>query len=207
PSLQRSDLSVTVIEAGDRVVNTARPEHSAYVLRFLEHHGVTVRLHSPVQRVEEKHVELASGEVVEGFTLIWTAGVRPPDIVRTLPLTHTRDGRVQVDDHLRALDAAGQPIENVYVIGDNAAAADGHGGYLPRLAQTAVATGRYLGHELVKRARGRGVKPFSYHGKGYIISLGKHSSVVDLFGIPFSGRLAWLMWAGYHLLTTVRFPP
>jgi len=205
PSLHRSDLSVTVIEAGDRVVNTARPEHSAYVLRFLEHHGVTVRLRSPVARVEEKHVQLASGEVVEGFTLIWTAGVRPPDIVRTLPLTHTRDGRVQVDDHLRALDAAGKPIENVYVIGDNAAAADGHGGYLPRLAQTAVATGRYLGDELVKRSVGKGVKPFSYHGKGYIISLGKHSSVVDLFGIPFSGRLAWLMWAGYYLITMVGF--
>jgi NADH dehydrogenase len=179
PSLQRSDLTVTVIEAGDRVVNTARPDHSAYVLRFLEHRGVVVRLSSPVAKVEEKCVHLASGEVVEGFTLLWTAGVRPPDLVRTLPLTHTRDGRVQVDDHLRALDASGKPIENVYVIGDSAAAADGHGGYFPRLAQTAVATGRYLGDQLVKRAQGRTVRPFSYHGKGYIISLGKHSSVVD----------------------------
>jgi NADH dehydrogenase len=205
PSLQRSDLSVTVVEAGDRVVNTARPDHSAYVLRFLERHGVAVRLSSPVAKVEEKRVHLASGEVVEGFTIIWTAGVRPPDLVRSLPLTHTRDGRVQVDDHLRALDASGKPIENVYVIGDSAAAADGHGGYFPRLAQTAVATGRYLGDQLVKRARGRAIGPFSYHGKGYIISLGKHSSVVDFFGVPFSGRLAWLMWAGYYLITMVGF--
>jgi NADH dehydrogenase len=205
PSLHRSDLSVTVIEAGERVVNTARPDHSAYVLRFLEHHGVVVRLRSPVARVEEKRVHLAGGEVVEGFTILWTAGVRPPDIVRELPLLHARDGRVQVDDHLRALDSNGKPIENVYVIGDSSAAPDGHGGYVPRLAQTAVATGRYLGRQLVKRAEGKAGGPFFYHGKGYIISLGKHSSVVTFFGLPFSGRLAWLMWAGYYLITMVGF--
>jgi len=205
PSLQRSDLSVTVIEAGERVGNTARPIHSAYVQRFLEHRGVVVRLRSPVARVEPNRVYLADGTRVDGFTLIWTAGVHPPDLVRALPLLHERDGRVRVDDRLRALDQAGQPLENVFVIGDSAAAPDGHGGYFPRLAQTAVATGRYLGNLLVRRAEGRAIRPFSYHGKGYIISLGKHSSVVDFFGIPVSGRLAWLMWAGYYLVQMVGF--
>jgi NADH dehydrogenase len=203
PSLHRSDLTVTLLEAGERVVSTARPEHSAYVLRFLERHGVIVRLRAPVVRVEPRRVWLADGSVAEGFTLVWTAGVRPPAVVRELALLHSADGRVRVDDHLRALDSEGRPLDHVFAIGDCGAAADGRGGYFPRLAQSAVATGRYVGDALVRRASGRAVGPFRYQGKGYIISLGKHSSVVELMGLPFSGRLAWLLWAAYYLITMV----
>jgi NADH dehydrogenase len=205
PSLHRSDVTVTVLEAGERVVSTARPEHSAYVLRFLERHGVTVRLNAPVVRVEPRRVHLADGGAVEGFTLVWTAGVQPPAVVRELPLLHSEDGRVRVDDHLRALEPSGRPLDHVFVIGDCGAAADGQGGYFPRLAQAAVATGRYVGDALVRRATGRPAEPFAYQGKGYIISLGQHSSVVELMGVPFSGRLAWLLWAAYYLITMVGF--
>jgi hypothetical protein len=38
---------------------------------------------------------------------------------------------------------------------------------------------------------------------GYIISLGKHSSVLDLFGIPVAGKLAWLLWAAAYLVKMV----
>src|SRR5439155_2796494 len=134
-SLHRSDVSVTVLEAGDRLVNTARPAHSAYVQRFLERRGVQVRLQAPVVRVDPRCVRLADGSVAEGFTLIWTAGVRPPQVVRGLPLAHADDGRVRVDPRLRALDPDGRPVEDVFVIGDCGAVADGRGGYLPRLAQ------------------------------------------------------------------------
>ena len=204
-SLHRSDVSVTVLEAGDRLVNTARPAHSAYVQRFLERRGVQVRLQAPVVRVDPRCVRLADGSVAEGFTLIWTAGVRPPQVVRGLPLAHADDGRVRVDPRLRALDPDGRPVEDVFVIGDCGAVADGRGGYLPRLAQVAVATGRHVGQELVARARARAPARFGYKGKGYIISLGKHSSVVELMGVPFSGRLAWLLWAAYYLITMVGF--
>ncbi|MBI1795709.1 MAG: FAD-dependent oxidoreductase [Candidatus Eisenbacteria bacterium] len=203
PSLDRSDLTVRVLESGDRIVNTALPEHSAYVLRFLERRGVDVRLGAAATRVEPRAVHLADGTVVEGFTLIWTAGVRPPEVIRDLPLAHAKDGRIVVDGRLRALDPSGTPLDDVLVIGDCAAASDERGGYQPRLAQTAVASGRRAGDNLVRRARGLAPRAFSMKLKGYIISLGKHSSVVELMGIPFSGRLAWLMWAGYYLIQMV----
>src|SRR5678815_1118310 len=55
------------------------------------------------------------------------------------------------------------------------------------------------------RARGKTVPPFRHKTAGYIISLGKHSSVLDLFGIPLSGKLAWLLWAGAYLVKMVGF--
>ena len=205
PSLKRSHLTVTVIEAGDRLVPTARPQHSEYVRRFLERRGATLLLGARVREVESKRVFLADGRVVPGFTLIWTAGVRPPPVVQELAVQKGPEGRARVDEYLRALDPEGRPIEHVRVIGDSAAAMLGDGTFQPALAQTAMEMGGAVGRELVAQARGRAARPFHYHNAGYIISLGKHSSVLDLFGIRMSGKLAWLAWAGAYLIKMVGF--
>jgi NADH dehydrogenase len=205
PSLHRSDVTVTILEGGDRVVPTARPEHSTYVLRFLERRGVRVVRNARAAHVGPRHVELADGTRVEGFTILWTAGVHPPDVVRSLPLAHVKDGRVLVDSHLHALLPDGTAREDVYVIGDSAASKRSDGAYQPALSQTAIAMGGHVGRELDAIARHTSAPPFSFHDAGYIISLGKHSSVVELFGIPVSGKLAWLMWAGAYLVKMVGF--
>jgi NADH:ubiquinone reductase (H+-translocating) len=203
PTLQAEDLSVTIVEGGDRIVPSARPEHSAYVHRFLERRGVRIELHSMVRRVDPKCLHIADGRMISAFTIIWTAGVCPPPIVRELPLAHTTGGRVRVDEYLRAIGPDGSPVEGVYVLGDCAASLRPDGSFQPALSQTAVAMGSYLGNALVREAKGKEVEPFGFRQAGYIISLGKHSSVVELFGIPVSGKLAWLLWAGAYLVKMV----
>jgi hypothetical protein len=63
--------------------------------------------------------------------------------------------------------------------------------------------GAHVGEALVRRAEGRPARPFGFRSAGYIISLGQHSSVVDVAGLRLSGRLAWLMWAGAYLVKMV----
>ena len=205
PSIRPSMVCVTVLEGGDRLVPSARPKHSAYVQRHLEKRGVVVRLKARVTAVEDKRVSFAAGSPLEAFTILWTAGVRPPDVVRTLPLEHVPDGRVVVDAQLRALDPMGRPVEDVFVIGDCAASQRPDGKLQPALSQTAIAMGTHVGETLVRRARGLPAAPFRFQDAGYIISLGAHSSVLELFGIPLSGRLAWLAWAGAYLVKMVGF--
>jgi len=203
PNLSPQDLSVTIVEGGPRLVPSAKPEHSTYVHRFLERRGVRILLNTPVKRVEPKRLFLPEGRTLDGFTLIWTAGVGPPPLVRELPLSFHKDGRAIVDDHLRPLDASGKAIENVYVLGDCAASPRPAGGYQPAISQTAIAMGTYVGDALVRRAHGKAVESFRFKDAGYIISLGKHSSVVSLFGLSVSGKLAWLLWAGAYLIKMV----
>jgi NADH dehydrogenase len=203
PNLSPQDLSVTIVEGGDRPVPSAKPEHSEYVLRFLERRGVRALLRSPVTRVEPKRLHLPDGATLDAFTLIWTAGIRPPDLVRDLPLLFHRDARVLVDEQLRALDASGAALQDVYVLGDCAAAKRADGKLQPALSQTAIAMGTHVGRSLVRRALGKPPEAFEFEDVGYIISLGKHSSVVSLFGVSVSGKLAWLLWAGAYLVKMV----
>jgi NADH dehydrogenase len=203
PALQPSHLSVTVIEGNERLVPAARPEHSEYVRRFLEHRGIRLELAARVTRVEEKRVHLGDGRTLEGFTLLWTAGVTPPPLVRDLPLSFAKDGRVLVDDELHALDRDGKALQDVYVIGDCAASTRADGRFQPQLSQTAIAMGGSVGQALVRRAKGQSPRKFDFHDKGYIISLGKHSSVLELFGVPLSGKVAWLLWAAAYLVKMV----
>ncbi len=203
PSLSPSHLSVTVVEGGPRLVPSARPEHSEYVARFLARHGVSVELGAAVSRVEPHAVHLSDGRTLEAFTILWSAGVTPAALVRDLPLQHQRDGRVCVDEQLRALRSDGSAFEEVYVIGDCAASPRPDGRMQPQLSQTAIAMGAHVGRTLVRRAEGRPAEPFSFKDVGYIISLGKHSSVLDLFGVALSGKLAWLAWAGAYLIKMV----
>jgi len=205
PSLSASHVSITVVEGGDRLVPAARPEHSAYVKRFLARRGVRIELGSLVQRVDPHSVTLADGRTLGAFTIVWTTGVTPPELVRSLPVLHHKDGRVCVNEHLQALLPDGSPLEDVYVIGDCAAAKRADGRMQPQLSQTAIAMGIHVGKTLVRRAHGKPPTRFSFRDAGYIISLGKHSSVLDLFGIPLSGQLAWLLWAGAYLVKMVGF--
>jgi NADH dehydrogenase len=205
PRLHAADLSVTILEGADRIVSSARPEHSAYIHRYLERRGVRIRLGAAVERVEPKRLHLRGGEIMDAFTIVWTGGVHPPEFVRELPLSHAKDGRIVVDDRLRAVDPSGRPVECVYVLGDCAASLRPDGRYQPALSQTAVAMGSYLGEALVREAEGKTIAPFRFRSAGYIISLGKHSSVVELFGVPVAGKLAWLLWAAAYLVKMVGF--
>jgi NADH dehydrogenase len=164
-----------------------------------------VLLGAAVRRVEPHAVELSDGRMLPAFTTVWTAGVTPSAMVRELDLLRHRDGRVRVDEYLRALKPDGTPLEDVYVIGDCAAAQRADGRMQPQLSQTAIAMGTHVGRTLVRRASGRAAERFAFRDAGYIISLGKHSSVLDLFGVPLSGKLAWLAWAGAYLVKMVGF--
>jgi NADH:ubiquinone reductase (H+-translocating) len=110
-----------------------------------------------------------------------------------------------VDLLLRALGPGGAPLDDVFVVGDCAAGDRGDGVPHPMLAQTAIHMGAHVGANLVRRARGRTPRPFAFRSTGYIISLGQKSSVVEVFGVPLSGRLAWLAWAFAYLVKMVGF--
>jgi NADH dehydrogenase len=104
-----------------------------------------------------------------------------------LPTGH--NGRVKVDRYLRAL---GHP--EIYVAGDLASVVDPRSGHvLPPLAQVALEEGETVARNLHAELEGRPLEAFTFHDKGFVVSVGTRRGVADIAGVTSGGRLAHLL--------------
>ncbi|HYM52099.1 MAG TPA: FAD-dependent oxidoreductase, partial [Candidatus Dormibacteraeota bacterium] len=91
--------------------------------------------------------------------------------------------------------------EGVFAIGDCAAipnVADPGGGPYAATAQNAVREARQLARNVLAHIDSGQMTPFRYRPLGTLASLGHHTGVGEVFGIPVRGWIAWFMWRGYY---------
>ena len=55
------------------------------------------------------------------------------------------------------------------------------------------------------RLQGHSTRPFHYHDKGNVATIGRRAAVVDLGYLRLSGTLAWLVWLVIHLWYLIGF--
>ena len=202
PNVPLSLVSIHVIEAGSRLLGGLREEHAAVAERHLRTLGVNVVLHRKVAKVDGEQVILDDGAIVRAHTLVWTTGVRGPVLESPWSWALGRGGRLKVDGHGRVLDTDGV-VEGVWAIGDAADWTDDKGAPVPQVAQGAFQTGKTVAANIVAGIERRSMQTLAYFDYGYIVGLGRHSTVARPLGIPISGMLAWYFWAFYYLFAMV----
>ncbi len=184
--------SVTLVEAGPRLLPSFTENSSAHAKSELEELGVTVLVDSAVDRMYPGDVHLNSGEVLPAGTIIWAAGVAAPAEWNVLGETD-RSNRLMVSDTLRL-----QP--NVWVVGDMAHVVDADDRPLPMVASVAMQQGRYVAAGIEKILKGEEPQPFSYKDKGQMATIGRRRAVVEMpNGIKLHGTIAWFAWLGLHV--------
>jgi NADH dehydrogenase len=191
PELAAASIRILLLEAGDRVLPTFKPRLSAYAQAELARRGVEVRLGVKVESADDVGIVLHDGTELPTATLVWTAGVKPADLLDTPPR------RIDVDDHFRVRDVA-----NVYAIGDVAAGRDRHGEVLPMLSPAAMQAGRYVAREIVD---GPARHPFRYRDKGTLATIGRTSAVGQVGPLSFTGFVGWIVWLVVHLYYLIGF--
>jgi NADH dehydrogenase len=89
---------------------------------------------------------------------------------------------------------------DVFVAGDTAAMTqDGHP--VPGVAQAAIQQGRFVGHLIANRVRGRkDGRPFRYHSKGNMAVVGENFAILEAGRLRTGGFATWLVWAALHVL-------
>jgi len=191
PELSASPLRVSLLEGGDRLLPMFVPRLSAYTQRELERRGVEVRTNTLVASADDGGVVLHDGTRVETASMVWTAGVRPNDLV------HDEPERLAVDDQLRVVGA-----QNVYAIGDAAAAHDQRGNVLPMVSPPAMQAGRYVARHIVD---GDSARAFRYRDKGMLATIGRRAAVGQIGRFRFRGFVGWVVWLVVHLYYLVGF--
>jgi NADH dehydrogenase FAD-containing subunit len=189
-----SKLRVILVHSGPRILPQFPEALSAKALQHLQDLGVEVRLNSRVTGVDADGVTIGA-ERIASKNVVWTAGVAPHPLVRTLGLTSDRSGRVVVQGDC---SVPGHP--EVFIIGDAASFSPLNGKPLPGVAQVALQQGTYVGRLISRKiAREPAPKPFHYFDKGNLAVIGPFYAVIDSFGIRSTGFWAFWVWIYVHL--------
>jgi NADH:ubiquinone reductase (H+-translocating) len=180
---------VQLVEAGPTILAGSSPQLIDKAAKTLADLGVQVRTNAVVAAATEDGFRLKDGQLVEGGVFVWAGGVKAPELVADSGLPTGYNGRVKVDQYLRVLDRP-----EIYVAGDLASVTDPRTGHvLPPLAQVALEEGETVARNLDAELEGRPLEAFSFHDKGFVVSVGTRRGVADIAGITTGGRLAHLL--------------
>jgi len=193
PSLGQEDLRMVLVHSGDEILPELDPRLGAYARRKLTSRGVDIRLKTRVLAATDDLVTLSDGTAIPTRTIVWTAGTMPHPLVSTLPC-QKESGRLRVNAELELVDRSG-----VWALGDCAWIPDADGRPYPPTAQHAIRQGRIVAHNIVAQMQGRPKRPFVFRTVGQLASIGRRTGVAQIFGIRFSGFLAWWLWRSIYL--------
>jgi NADH dehydrogenase len=181
--------AVRLVEAGPTILAGSSPQLIDKAARILADLGVQVRTNAVVAAATEEGFRLTDGQLVEGGVFVWAGGVKAPELVADSELPTGHNGRVKVDRYLRVLDHP-----EIYVAGDLASVTDPRTGHvLPPLAQVALEEGETVARNLDAELEGSPLEAFTFHDKGFVVSVGTRRGVADIASITTGGRLAHLL--------------
>ena len=181
----------------DRIMPEIPASLAEFASRELRVRGIELRTGTRLERMDEHSATLSTGERVPTRLVCWTAGVKPPAIVRQLGLPLTSAGRIDVNATMRV---KGQ--DNVWAIGDAAAVPDPaqrRRQPSPPTAQHALRQGRVVGSNVAATLAGKRRRPFRYRTLGVFVDMGQHKAVATVFGLRLRGFPAWFAARTYHL--------
>jgi NADH:ubiquinone reductase (H+-translocating) len=181
--------AVQLVEAGPAILAGSSPQLIGKASKILSDLGVQVRTNAAIAAATEEGFQLADGQLVEGGAFVWAGGVKVPELVTDSALPTGHNGRVKVDQYLRVLDH-----REIYAAGDLASVTDPRTGHvLPPLAQVALEEGETVARNLDAELNGKPLEAFTFHDKGFVVSVGTRRGVADIAGITTGGHLAHLL--------------
>jgi NADH:ubiquinone reductase (H+-translocating) len=195
PNLETSQLRLVLVHSGEVILPELGEKLGRYAQEKLAGRGIEIRTGMRVKGMNEAGVVLSDGSMVQARTILWTAGTSPSPIIATLPCAK-EGGRLVVNDYF---EVPGWP--GVYALGDSALVPDAATGKgCPPTAQHALRQGKVLARNLEAAVRGTGQKkPFRFRTIGQLAAIGNRTGVAKIFGVSFSGFLAWWLWRTIYL--------
>lgn len=173
------DIKITLVEAAPRILPALPQRIADATLAILKELGVDVRTGAKVTAVEADGVRLADGNKVMADLVVWSAGVKAPDVLKDLGgLECNRSNQLVVTPTLQTTrDPA------IFAIGDCASLTlPGYQRPLPPRAQVAHQQAKHLRRQMERQLAGEPMQPFSYHDYGSLVSLGHYSAIGSLMG-------------------------
>jgi NADH:ubiquinone reductase (H+-translocating) len=199
PQLREDVIRVVVVHPGNFILPELGEELGRYAERKLVERKVEVIKGPRVANYDGTVVTLSDGTSIPAATLIWTAGVKPSPVIASLPCEKER-GRLLVSEYLAVTGVPG-----LWAAGDCAAVPifDTEN-FHPPTAQHGLREGVVVAKNIEATILDRPLKSFRFKMLGQLASIGHHTGVAMVFGIKFSGFIAWWFWRSVYLMKLPR---
>ena len=196
PQLKGHQPRIVLLQRGPKIVpEFQHASLSEFALRKLLKNGVDVRLNTEVKEVTARYVRLGSGEQIETGLTVCSVGTAPVALIKKIGLPLER-GRLKTEPDMRVTGTA-----NVWAFGDCAAVPNAWNREIsPPTAQFALRQAKQLAANLVRVLRGEATRPFHFHPQGLLATIGQHNGVAEIYGLKFSGVVAWFLWRTVYLM-------
>lgn len=181
---------VRLIHSGDALCPVFPEWVQKYILSRMLKEGVEVQLNTFVKEVKEEGVDVGGEELVPGDLTIWSAGVTPNTDILATNLKDER-GNVIVENTLNIIGR-----EKEFAVGDVITIT---GQPIPKLAQTAMHQGIQVAKNIHLSIQGEKMQTYILRADNQLISLGKGRGAAKIFGMRFSGLIAWVIWKVAYL--------
>lgn len=182
----RPDLDIKLFDRSPRILRDFPERLSDYVKKWFDENNVDVVPNSNITRVE-KDLLYNHEDTIQVDAVVWTAGIRPVQIVQNIEVDKDRSGRVILNQYHQV-----PQYKDVYVVGDCAA--------LPYAPSAQVAEEQ--AEQIVKVLRlvwsdqPLPDKMPEIKLKGFLGSLGKKQGFAYLADRTVTGRIARLLKSG-----------
>jgi len=199
PQLREELIRVVVVHPGNFILPELGEELGRYAEHKLRERKVEVIKGQRVANYDGVVVTLSDGTSIPAATLIWTAGVKPSPVIAQLPCEKER-GRLLVSEYLAVTGVPG-----LWAAGDCAAVPIlNTENFHPPTAQHGLREGVTVAKNIEAMILDRSLKPFRFKMLGQLASIGHHTGVAMVFGIKFSGFIAWWFWRSVYLMKLPR---
>jgi len=200
PRITPDRVRMVLVHAGASILPELGNSLGTYAQHKLSQRGIEIATKATVSAVTDDGVMLADGRHIPSRLVVWTAGTSPHPLLHGLPCMLDR-GRILVDETL------GVPgYDGVWALGDCAVVPDiRSGGIHPPTAQHALREARTVAHNIAATLEKRPVRPFTFRTIGQLAAIGRRTGVGRVFGMNFSGFLAWWLWRTIYLSKLPRF--
>ncbi len=160
-----------------------------YTEKTLRKYGVSILVNTKITCVTNKGAYLSDGTFLESEMVISTIGQKRILISGTENMEKDSENRLFANSFLQSRDYA-----NIWLAGDiSNARSSRYKNACPSNALWAIKQGKHVGQNMARVMLNQSLKPFSYGGLGQCASLGIGKGIGELYGIQFTGWLAWIM--------------
>ncbi len=194
-NISPEDISVTIIHSRDQLLPEVSTKLRDFAKVKMEEAGIKIVLNTRVSFVTPQGVGVSGDTLIQGGTAVSTIGNSISQFLARLEVPKER-GRVLTEPDMRV-----KGCTNVWAIGDCAHIVNSFDGNpSPPTGQFAERQGRQAANNIIQVLNEKGTKPFHFKPIGQLCAIGGHRAVAELFGMHFSGFIAWFIWRTVYML-------